>query len=429
MKAGLAVAVLMLFCSDAMAASGWLCARRLANGDCIGPATFNEDGESTAGVRGYLGSDQLVWLGKLTHLDRLRVRTVCSYAPTGRCEGELNTYFPNGKRRTESMRVVDGEDQYLGVSTTITPQGQRLECEVNRAGDCDGEAVLQLPSKEILHGLRKARGLESRWVGVGRWTFTGGQVKDCLLGEDGSCLPGPLTFWDRDSKTVGTLGPDNLLVGALAVFDRRGYRRACAVATAGSCRARDLVVTRAPPGAWEKPRPKKASAARPAEIRAGLAPTVYIAISPPPDSGEIRYQFIACGDDIRIAYTIARATRPRLPFQGQVWYRAELIGRFSDPGAARLPMNQLGCKSAQTRSVASLNQYRTHLVQHTFVDGYELWSTEEMIRHFLDGLSVRAFPVIGPELAAPQPLPVPVPAGMPAAGTQKNIETQAPTKH
>jgi hypothetical protein len=404
---GIACLVLLLHGTAASAAAGtsWACKKKLPNGECIGPSVMTEGGESTSGTRALVGSDQLVWLGKVTHYDRLGVRTECSYAPTGRCEGELNTYYPYGKRKTESVRIIDGEDQYFGVSTTIYPDGKRLDCVVNAAGDCDGETVVQLASKEILHGMRKAYGFESKWVGSGRWIFRNGEVKDCAVAEDGACRAGPLIFWDRDSKTVGTLGPNNLLTGSIAIYDRGGFRKSCISSMTGGCPTRDLQVTRAAPGAWQKPLPKKASTIRPREIRSALLRSATVVISPPPDSAEIRYQFLACGDDIHVAYTLVRASQARVPFGGMVWNGGELIGAFDDPGAARTAGN-LSCASPQSRVVATLGKHQKDLIQHRFVDGSELWSLEEMIRNYLDRLSVKAFAVIGPEIAAPTPIPL-----------------------
>lgn len=396
--------MLILPSAPASAESSWICQKRLPNADCIGPATFNEDGERTSGVRGLVGPEQTVWVGNLTHYDRLGVRRVCSYAPTGRCEGQLTTYFPDGKRRVESLRVRDGRDEYYGVSMTFYPDGKRVDCVVNRDGDCDGETVVQLATKEILHGTLKARGYESSWVGNGRWIFRGGEIKDCLVGVEGACRAGPVIFWNRDSKTVGTLGANGQLTGSIAIYEKSGLRKSCLAAKAGGCKTSELSVVRAAPGAWEPPRPKKAAAVRPREIRAAQSELSTVTISPPPDSADIRYQFIVCGDDIRLVYTVERWTRASLPFKGQVWKGAELIGLFDDPGARRMPAGALSCASQQSRSIADLRKHQKSLVQHRFVDGSELWSWEQRISQFLDQLRVQADPVIGPALAAPSAL-------------------------
>ncbi|MDB5972079.1 MAG: hypothetical protein JWQ90_4529 [Hydrocarboniphaga sp.] len=416
--AQLVLAVLLLHAADAAAAERWWCKQQLPGGDCIGPTTLTDGRERTVGNRGLPpGKDQVVWLGPVTYYDRLGVRSVCTYAPSGRCEGELTTYFPYGKRRVESLRVVDGAEEYLGVTSTFYPDGKRLDCRVNKAGDCDGESVVQLASKEILHGTQRAFGYDSKWIGTGRWIFPGGQIKDCLVGDEGECKPGPLTLWDRDGKTLGTLGADGLLTGAITLYDRRGYKKYCALATAGSCKTRDLVVTRAPPGAAERPLPKKASMIRPAEIRAALTRLTYVVFSPEPDRAEIRYRFLACGDDIRIAYTVVHAVRSKVPFKGQVWNGAQLVGTFDDRAAGPIPTSQLICASPQTRTLASLRNHQMQLRQHTFVDGSELWSLPDMIQQFLDRLTVRTLPVVEPVLAAPIPIPVPVP--LPAAAAAR----------
>jgi hypothetical protein len=400
--------LLLLFFRDADAATGWVCAQRLANGECIGSARYSEGSDSISGTRGFLGNDQLVWLGDLTRVDSMNVRTVCAFAPNGRCLGGLTTFYPEGKRRIESLRVVDGVDQIIGMSTTINADGQRLECVVNLDGDCDGEAVLQLSSKEILHGVRKARGYDSAWIGSGRWIFRGGEVKDCLVNEDGSCKPGPLTFWDKDSKRVGTLGVDGLLVGPLTIYDSSGKQKYCPMAVKGGCPIRDLVVTRAPPDAWQKPLPKKAAATRPAEIRASLAAVATVVIGPPADSAEVRYQMLVCGDEVRLAYTVLRTVRPSVPFRGQVWMGEDLIGTFNDPAARRMPATQLTCRSPQTRSIAPLAWQQARLIQHRFVDGSELWTSEELIRQFLDRLTVKPYRVVLAPVMAAGAKPVPL---------------------
>ncbi|WP_428313252.1 hypothetical protein [Hydrocarboniphaga sp.] len=411
-------ALLLLLCCDARAASpSWACAQRLPDGECIGSARYRDGSDNISGTRGFLGSDRLVWLGELTRVDNMNVRTVCAFAPDGRCLGDLTTFYPYGKRRSESLRVVDGVDQYVGVSTTINADGQRLECVVNIAGDCDGEAVLQLPSKEILHGVRKARGYESAWVGSGRWIFRGGEVKDCLLNEDGSCKPGPLTFWDKDSKRVGTLGSDGLLVGPLTIFDSSGRQKYCPMAVKGGCPVRDLVVTQAPPDAWKKPLPKTASTARPNEIRASFAAVATVVIGPPDDSAELRYQMLVCGDEVRLAYSVLRTVRPSVPFRGQVWMGEDLIGVFDDPAARKTPATPFSCRSPQTRRIAPLAWQQPRLPQHRFVDGSELWTMEERIRLFLDRLTVRPFRVVNRAVVAtaPRALPVPLLPAKPAA--------------
>lgn len=401
--------LLLLFGSTANAASNWVCAQRLPNGDCIGSTRYSEGSDALSGTRGFLGSDQMVWLGELTRVDGMNVRTVCAFAPAGRCLGAQTTFYPYGKRRSESLRVVDGVDQYVGVTTTINPDGQRLDCVVNLEGDCDGEAVLQLPSKEILHGTRLARGYGAGWVGGGRWIFSGGEVKDCLLNDDGSCKPGPLTFWDKDSKRVGTLGADGVLVGPLTIFDQSGNRKYCAMAVKGGCPMRDLVVTRAPPDAWKKPLPKKASAVRPNEIRASLAAVATVVLGPPDDSAEVRYQMLACGDELRLAYSVIRTVRASLPFRGQVWMGEELIGTFNDPAARRLPATQFSCLSPQSLRFGSLAQQRFRFAQHVFVDGSELWSTEQLIRQFLDRLVVKPYRIVLPPGMAAGAKPIPLP--------------------
>ena len=393
----------------ASASADWTCSKRLPSGECLGPATLSEGGERLSGMRALVGPQEVVWLGKLTRIENSGLRSECSYAPSGRCEGQLTTFFSDGKRRIESLRIQAGIDEYEGISVTLHPDGRKLECVVDASGACNGEAVMRLPSKEILHGVMRTQGYDMKWVGSGRWTFAGGEVKDCVLGPEGECRAGPVTFWSREAKLVGTLDANGDLSGPMTTYDNRGQQKSCAAATPNGCKVAEVVSAKAPAGAAEKPRPRKFGAQRSQEISAAIGKTASVVIGPPLDSAEIRYQFLVCGDDIRVAYTVARAANRTVPLKGRVFNRGALIGTFDDPRAAKFAAPQVSCKGAQTRTVASLKQHQQDLIQYTFSDGSEAWPMDELIRRFLNQLTIKAFPVVGQEIAAAVALPIAVP--------------------
>ena len=399
----------------ATAVADWSCSKRLPSGDCLGPSTLSEGGERLSGLRALIGPHEVVWLGTLARTENSGLRSECSYAPSGRCEGQLTTFFSDGKRKVESLRIQSGIDEYEGISVTIHPDGRKLECKVDATGACNGEAVMRLPSKEILHGVLRTQGYDMKWVGTGRWTFAGGEIKDCVLGPEGECRAGPVVFWSREAKLVGTLDASGDLSGPMTTYDHRGQQRSCASATPTGCKVAEVISGRAPAGAAEKPRPRKYGPQRSQEIGATLAKTANMVIGPPLDSAEIRYQFLACGDDIRVAYTLARAATRSVPLKGRVFNRGALIGTFDDPRASKFAALQLSCKGAQTRTVGSLKQHQQDLVQYTFSDGSEAWSMDDRIRRFLNQLTIKVLPVMGPEIAAAVALPIAIPTPIPAS--------------
>lgn len=403
----------------ASAAADWSCSKHLPSGECLGPATLSEGGERLSGLRALIAPQEVVWLGTLTRTENSGLRSECSYAPSGRCEGQLTTFFPDGKRKIESLRIQSGIDEYEGISVTIHPDGRKLECKVDATGACNGEAVMRLPSKEILHGVLRTQGYDMKWVGSGRWIFAGGEIKDCVLGPEGECRAGPVVFWSRDAKLVGTLDAHGDLSGPMTTYDHHGQQKSCASAAPTGCKVAEVVSAKAPAGAAEKPRPRKYGPQRSQEISASIGKNANVVIGPPLDSAEIRYQFMACGDDIRVAYTLARAANRTVPLKARVFNRGALIGSFEDPRAAKFTVPQLSCKGAQTRTVGSLKQHQQDLLQYTFSDGSEAWSMDERIRQFLNQLTIKALPVVGPEIAAavalPIAIPIPISAPVPAA--------------
>lgn len=410
---------LALLLHAASAAADWSCNKRLPSGECLGPATLSEGGERLSGLRALIAPQEVVWLGKLTRTESSGLRSECSYAPSGRCEGQLTTFFPDGKRKIESLRIQSGIDEYEGISVTIHADGRKLECVVDSTGACNGEAVMRLPSKEILHGILRTQGYDMQWVGTGRWIFAGGEIKDCVLGPEGECRAGPVVFWSRDAKLVGTLDANGDLSGPMTTYDHHGQQKSCASAAPTGCKVAEVVSAKAPAGAAEKPRPRKYGPQRSQEISASIGKTANVVIGPPLDSAEIRYQFMACGDDIRVAYTLARAASRTVPLKGRVFNRGALIGSFDDPRAAKFAAPQLSCKGAQTRTVGSLKQHQQDLLQYTFSDGSEAWSMDDRIRRFLNQLTIKVLPVVGPQIAAavalPIATPIPISSPLPAA--------------
>jgi len=198
----LALLLLALAAAPAMAApdgARWECRTRDSAGDCIGLSTYTQpDGTRLSGLRSKLDGKP-GWHGLLVRYQPDGARSECMADAEGRCQ-VAGRAVPRDSRRGIARPPA------LAPAAKERPQpadagGERLECERDARGACNGAATLWFRSGGRLQGRLVPGARGPVWQGRLVRHYPGGDREECDSAPSGAC-EGQTTYTYADGTRL-----------------------------------------------------------------------------------------------------------------------------------------------------------------------------------------------------------------------------------
>jgi hypothetical protein len=197
------VALLLLALAAAPAAAAasdgarWECRMRDAAGDCIGLSTYTQpDGTRLSGLRSKLGGEP-GWHGLLVRYHPDGRRSECLADAEGRCQVQGKP--PRDTRRDAARPTPAAASRAL--PKPAEPPGDRLDCERDARGACNGAATLWFRSGGRIQGRLVPGPKGQLWQGRLVHYYPGGDREECGNAPTGAC-EGETTYTYADGTRL-----------------------------------------------------------------------------------------------------------------------------------------------------------------------------------------------------------------------------------
>lgn len=198
------LACLLAFCAFAVMAlppDRWECRTRDAAGNCVGLSTYREpDGTRLQGLRSTV-SGKPGWSGLLVRYHPNGERSECQADAAGSCQGETTLHHRSGLRETGMQKADKNGAAWNGRMSTHYPNGDRLDCEVDARGACNGLATLWWHDGGRMQGRIVTGKSGPQWQGRVVFHHRGGDREECAGAPDGQCL-GETTYTYADGTRL-----------------------------------------------------------------------------------------------------------------------------------------------------------------------------------------------------------------------------------
>ena len=185
--AALLLAMATLSASAATPDGGrWECRTRDTAGDCLGLSTYTQpDGTRLSGLRSNLGG-QPGWHGLLVRYHPNGLRSECMADADGHC------LVPSATAAREPPRASGKQAPRTaaatkGSSSPVAASGERLQCERDARGQCNGAATLWFPSGGRIQGRLVPGPKGAVWQGRLVHHYPGGDREECERAPTGAC--------------------------------------------------------------------------------------------------------------------------------------------------------------------------------------------------------------------------------------------------
>ena len=198
------LACLLAFCAFAVMAlppGRWECRTRDAAGNCVGLSTYvQSDGTKLSGLRSTV-SGKPAWSGLLVRHHANGERSECMTDAAGNCEGVTTLHHRNGLRETGMRQQAGTKAAWNGRVTTNYPNGDRLDCEVDARGACNGLATLWWHDGGRMQGRIVTGKGGPAWQGHVVHYHRSGDREECGNAPTGLCL-GETTYTYADGTRL-----------------------------------------------------------------------------------------------------------------------------------------------------------------------------------------------------------------------------------
>ncbi len=206
--AALLLALAALPAAAAPDSARWECRTRDAAGQCIGLSTYTQpDGTRLSGLRSNLGGEP-GWHGLLVRYHPNGQRSECMADAAGNCQAQAR---PPPRDSRGSKPAARGPAAAPAPATpaaatggrmnTAYTSGERLDCEVDARGACNGAATLWLRSGGRMQGRIVTGPSGPVWQGRLVHHYPGGDREECARAPTGFC-EGETTYTYADGTRL-----------------------------------------------------------------------------------------------------------------------------------------------------------------------------------------------------------------------------------